>query len=1079
MRRYSADMSPNVCWNLNADLGINFENYVANLIVQQLSGYHPEVTVQQTKRVGDGGKDIVVISQKDSLEILGQKFYLNGKKEVKIFFECKSTNENVLRYEKIVSSSSRSKYHNIDYYVLVTNSSILPQTFYYISNDLLSKNIIFRLIDSYLLGAYISKTECPKALGNPYFNCEPANFYYEYQVESYNSRLSNEYTIYFFFRNYTDLDKYCNLQLVTDVDWEGVAEEYISFIIAPNSAVVKKIVIRQNYYDGIPQLSFRININGTETAVIINGINGTRIFEPPFIGEDRKQLVDKLSGDLKKADAPNLIFFWGDAGIGKTRITEELARKLIGTNFDYGQCRVQKEHSPKEQICTFLKDKGYLTSSDEADFTQTIEHCTKVGWRAIFVIDDFHNARKEFINEIKKLKDSKAPITFIICGRTDFSAGDLNYVTFIKWTKDHIPGYSFDISPLDDKDTKNLIKILIEDIPEFALDRLFKLSMNNPLFIIQFIEYLLDTELVKLVHRNTVSIVNINKFHSKKFIPNKISEIYRLRIENLLNQNKGQECLDFLYKLALCNGSIDSENRYKIFESESENIEKLLNRRILKFTANGDITFIHESFLLFIESCLNNNHNHRKILANELLDKQNLRFLLDDFQIGKLNLYARKYKEAESKFFPIFCWLETVDNFSNNNVDTTIYEYLIFIPELALHNKKLINIAKKALMMRIYITLHHFAPINAVNECDRAIEIINKYKLLKDYKLKLSILELKAHSLMNSGLYPDGETLLKELQALWIGDNYLLNDQTLFDLYDRFASIYRHFNLKSLAEQYNNLSIKLAEHLQNDGLKMLANRTKFKIYLYSDIEVSKISLKEGKELNKKYPSNRIETDNDLDACGLRILSEVNHNWEQLINEIDLLCSHAKKNGFNRAQIHGYFLLAICNLKYGTPESLYLAYEYTEKAINYSAVYGIVGYLWRLHNLKAIIQMRLNYDADKIYKEFCTVFEILQNRGLLYIGNRDVTHGNIFAISNYGYYLQEHQFESLFYEKMNLITYTDKNRNLLNQHNTNKKNKIDEFLVRQYMAARDKKVLFVDSQPSRLLRDSQTNYIIIL
>lgn len=56
-------------------------------------------------------------------------------------------------------------------------------------------------------------------------------------------------------------------------------------------------------------------------------------------------------------------------------------------------------------------------------------------------------------------------------------------------------------------------------------------------------------------------------------------------------------------------------------------------------------------------------------------------------------------------------------------------------------------------------------------------------------------------------------------------------------------------------------------------------------------------------------------------------------------------------------------------------------------------------MWRLNNLNAIIQMRLNDDGEMIYKSFFSVFEILQSRGLLYIGNRDLCHGNILALSN--------------------------------------------------------------------------------
>ena len=130
------------------------------------------------------------------------------------------------------------------------------------------------------------------------------------------------------------------------------------------------------------------------------------------------------------------------------------------------------------------------------------------------------------------------------------------------------------------------------------------------------------------------------------------------------------------------------------------------------------------------------------------------------------------------------------------------------------------------------------------------------------------------------------------------------------------------------------------------------------------------------------------------------------------------------------------------------------------------------------HLNAIIQMRLNYEGEKIYKSFFTVFEILKNRGLLYIGNRDLCHGNILALSNIGYYLQEHNYESLFYEKMAMVTYTDKNRYTFTKEN-NQENPVHPFLVQQYHQAKDKKVLFTDFQPKNLLRDVETHYIIVI
>lgn len=65
----------------------------------------------------------------------------------------------------------------------------------------------------------------------------------------------------------------------------------------------------------------------------------------------------------------------------------------------------------------------------------------------------------------------------------------------------------------------------------------------------------------------------------------------------------------------------------------------------------------------------------------------------------------------------------------------------------------------------------------------------------------------------------------------------------------------------------------------------------------------------------------------------------------------------------------FFLLAICNLLKSEERATLLAKEYVDRAINLSTSYGIVGYLWRLYNLQAIIGIRMGFISQHIYKIF--------------------------------------------------------------------------------------------------------------
>lgn len=1077
MKRYNDNNSPNKEWKLGEYLGIPFENFVLNLIRSQLKKYHPNVQVNETPRVGDGGKDIIVLSDINQIEVLGQTF-ITKNNSLKIYFECKSTDDNILRYDKISSSISRVQYESIDYYVLVTNSTILPQAYWYIMEEFKNSqnNIKFVLIDSFILGTCLLNSGFIDKLNTPYNSNDTADFYYDFQIETLEE-LYNNYNIYIYFRNYSDKEKYCELQLNSDIDW-SIAEDKISFIISPRETISKKISIKQEHFDGFDDLLFRLQVNGNESAIIINGIKGIQDFETPFFGETRKALLSNIISYVKSATPPKIICFWGDSGIGKTRMTKEIYYKLKGTTFDFFSIKIQRNNKHLELINNFLNEKGYVRKVNYHSLYKMISDCISIfNNHAIIIIDDLHFASEELLCELKEINNICVPVTLILCGRTDYSIGDINYMSFVHWSNMELPKYSYNIAPLNNTETKNFIRTIIDGIPQSALEKLFELSMNNPLFIVQYIEYLLDSKLVKLINRNTVGIIDINYFQSKKNIPKKISEIYKLRLSNLQSTNIGNRCIEILYILALCNGKINSEYLYKYIESDDIYLNELLKRRFIKHNSTNEISFIHESLFIYLYDNIRSKKTKLKELSNDLL-RHRIDLQLDHFQLGRLCLYSNNRNSATKYFEPIILWLKETDNISNLNVKMEYYDYLNDIFDTLRCKKSTQELAKKALLIRIYTTLHHLIPINAVNECDDTLEKLKKYKLNDDEIYNLSIMELKAHALMNSALYQDGETLLKDIQVQWIINNNIINNETLFDLFDRLSSIYRHFNLKSLAIKYNDLSRNLALKCKDNKLVMLSNRTKYKIYLYTEPKLSFESIKETIALNQKVPLERIQMDNALDECGYNILTNKVKNIDAMIKDINNYLDIIDKKEFHRAKIHAYLLLATCSLLKNTHSSIIFAKKYTEMAIDLSTSYGIVKYLWRLNNIYGIIKMRLKYKEDDIYKTFYTVFDILKNRGLLFIGNCDLCHGNIFALSNIGYYLQEHKFETLFHELMEQITYSEKNRKSLSNSvlGNNPKN---PYLVKQYGLAKDKKVLFAEKQPEYLIRDTETDYIIII
>lgn len=141
----------NVSWKLANTTGYEFEDKIYKIALKELKQYllEDKMTVEQTCRSNDGGKDIVIISKTDFV-LFGISFELEGKDKITIYLETKSTDKQ-LRFEKAIGNIVRSKYDKIDYFALVTNSTINPNAYYLFEHEF-PDSTQFVLIDQYFFG---------------------------------------------------------------------------------------------------------------------------------------------------------------------------------------------------------------------------------------------------------------------------------------------------------------------------------------------------------------------------------------------------------------------------------------------------------------------------------------------------------------------------------------------------------------------------------------------------------------------------------------------------------------------------------------------------------------------------------------------------------------------------------------------------------------------------------------------------------------------------------------------------------------------------------------------------------------
>ena len=627
--------------------------------------------------------------------------------------------------------------------------------------------------------------------------------------------------------------------------------------------------------------------------------------------------------------------------------------------------------------------------------------------------------------------------------------------------------------------------MIIDGIPPVVKERICSYSKNNPLFIVQFIEYLLETDLVKLVNRNTVGIMNVSTFCSKLYIPQEIHSIYEHRLENLKNTTDGTKMVNFLFILSFLGGSMDFSDSIRIFNEDMSFLSQLIKRSFIKISENGDVNLIHESLYLFLEKQLKNNKKWQKNTASLLLKRFGfLTKYLTKNDMGLLYVWKSNPDEAKKYFSDSLFKLNNIDNYSNIEIDEDIYDYLYTIYDLFKDNKTYSTLLKNIIMVRIYITLHYKAPANAITECDFALDKMSKTNIISDdTALYYTILEQKAHSMFHAGFLIDGELILKRIQAKWLLSKSTFESGTIFDMMDRLSGVYIKYNIFELAESYNILSFDIARQKDDNKLLAIALLTQSKLYFYADPEKSKNALLDLNNLLLETPSDRIKCSTDISELMFDMVHNPECDWISCRREAFKLLETAITNSYTASIIRAYMVLAVCAYKTEYSPTLDETRKFISQGIDSSIRFGISTYIWQFYNLLGIVETDLGFDPDHIYKTFTTAFAMLNKQNLLYIGDLDFCYGNILTISNYGFFLQANKFETEFYKQMSLITY----KNKLSQCDYDCEKKecgyfcsgSTECMKNEYQKAINKKALFIEEYDRYLLRDKKNNYYIVL
>lgn len=1067
-------------WVLGKQLGYGFERAIYQIINKQLANNFADgVRIDHSQEGPDCGKDIVITSPVP-ICFLNHNFGLDGKHEISICIQCKSSDKDRIRYDKIAGSFARAwqdSQNKINYYVLVSNSSVPPSALSYLQADAKKYDINFIVIDQHLLLKSIE--------GEAIFGIPPksltGNIYYEYQTCTTIVNNKNAHDIFFTYRNLSNQGQLVTQRLLTDNNWSITESNEITiekkFFIEAYRIHLEKITVVRDYADGINDLMFSIEHKGcAEKQINITGKGLAPVMEVPFFGENHQKCVDSLTERIGATDKFDLCAIWGEAGIGKTRIFIEVRKRLNNQKYDIFSVEVRNNGKYLTDIKRFLLKREYLHHTDKSEtLVDMLQACNNEYMRAIILIDDCHNIADDTLNELKLLIGTSVPVTIVLCGRTDYSIGSTDYYAFVQYSKKNNNIKVWQLESFSDRDAKNFIRELIKRIPDSALDRIWKASNNNPLFIIHFIEYLLELNLVELYNRSSVGITNISFFNSRFYIPKSMEDIYDKRIKHL--KNSGTDAENLLRYLFILSIMQDKQVKSRALSLLSEDkLNGLVQKRFLSISENGEIVFSHESFALYIRTTLEKDAKLRKKLAYEFFS--DLNYLLEDVDKplkGVLALWASKKVLAIECFADIISRVEKTTNHSAFNTDISSHKYLDYILNLFSADSSQKELMAKVIKTKLYTSLHHFSPTTAIADCDKVLDFLCNNKVLKnDNRLYNSVKQQKAHAMINAGYLYDGELLMKELISDWLKCCDVLDDDTLFDLYDRFCGLYVKFNCKNLALNFNEIS-KTKIALSDKRLMALVHLSHAKIFFLNDFEVASQSLMKVQELLKDGESRRIMCSSKVSHLVIKLLHKKCDNYHGMIKEAKVLLKEAEEGKYSHSIARINLVLSVLSfLAEEKNGDLWLTKKHIETGIDYSIKIGFVHELWEFYNLLAIVQLRLGVEVEQIRQTFSTVFAILKSHDYLNLGMCDLCCDNILVLSNIGFFYQSKNTEKEFYEHMSkVISFYGVKR--FEENSIAMKN----FLKKEYVKAKDKKLLFATTDKSDLLRDSVTGYFIAL
>lgn len=981
--------------------GSDFENQMHHLISNEIQRYYTQgLKLKRTPTTRDDGKDMIITSPVKFI-LFGQEFkHKNRKEEITVYIECKSTKDSRVDRDKFSHNILVANDSNIDYFVLATNKCITPEAYYMAMCNAKKNNYEFILFDKITLNIF-TKNYVPSSQET-----------ISYQIMTGIENGENRLDIFLLFQNHSSQKQLFKYNLKSNRNWK-LSKEALNKFIEPYSCIAVRITAVKEYNDGINDLLLNIEYDNNAKIVSISGSNVDYVFETPLVGQQHKDLINVLSDKILNNFQKTFVHIHGEAGIEKTRIKDEIIKRIQNCGIDILEyrCIENKQNNDKEEFIALLKEKGIKNNLDEQYS------------RYVVILEDFHYASRCLIDYIIKCSAPtemfSMPVSFLVIGRSDDTIYNKEYIRFTKYTQSSQYILEKEIHKLTLTDCMALVEIIIKEVPQKVLIDICYAAENNPFYIIQFIEYLLENKLVNIANRNTVGIINADSFKKKIYIPRSIEELLEKRI-NLLKEQTGIQAYYFLLILAFKKNICDTKLFDEWFSVDENAKTYLLQHHFVKNDSYGEnVIFEHENIYRYCTKLISIND-----YSNEIFKKiYETKFIFDSlniFEKGKIYYQNALYDEAIDSYEEIINQIQLFDNVAAINLPFYYLEYIDDIYNISL-KKRDYELCEKSILSVLYISLHNIANGYANQNIDNVEKRIRENHR-NNHKLQISYKQMKMHYYMQCGNNLKALQLGSELLAIEQNTSDLFRADVRFNLFDRLSSLYNQLNHKELAENYNQLAFNVAINEKNDALYALSYMTASKICFFCEIKKSLEYMQTAQEYISCAKNIRLGCHNTLSIISAELLSDTNTDKTDLLQAVTEQLNIANEIQYPIAQIRSYYLMAVL-LYTQLPKVTHwdLIVSYLDKAIELCIYNSSIKLLPNIYNLKAIVAHNLNENTDLIFKYYNTMLLYLKHQNQLFLGNFDFTYSNIINLTNYALFLLYNNSENEYYNFMSQIS----------------------------------------------------------